>query len=128
MCCEAHLGFLFSERRDQFGVLRKLGTQYFAVAEFEIGVIKTRRDGTAHECRIAAGDEAASLPNAGGDDVLRFVPGRKVVVNRDDSAFAIRPKLQHFDRVASVEVEDFVALHYVDRGIGLGREQVIDAG
>ncbi len=93
-----------------------------AVAEFEIGVIKTWRDGAAHERPTAAGDEAASLPNAGGDDVLRFVPGRKVVVNRDDSRFAVWPELQHFNGIAGVEVEDFVALHDVDGGEGFGRE------
>ncbi len=128
MCREAHLGFLFGESCDQVGVLRVLSTQYIAVAELEISVIKTWRDGAAHERPTTAGDEAATLPDAGGHNVLRFVPGREVVVNRDDTCFPAWPELQHFHGVAGVEVEDFIALDDVNGGEGFGREQVVDAG
>ncbi len=37
-------------------------------------------------------------------------------------------KLQHFDGVAGVEMEDLVAADAVDGGVGIRREQVVDGG
>lgn len=52
----------------------------------------------------------------------------QVGADGQDVARSIREKLQHFERISQVEMEEFVGFDAMEHGKGLGSEQVIDAG
>ena len=95
----------------------------FAAGSFEVGIFEAWGYGASHERPAAARDEAAALPDAGGDDELRFDAGREVIAEADDAGVAVWPELQHLDRIAGVEVEHLVALYAMDGGEGVGRRR-----
>ena len=68
------------------------------------------------------------MPDSGGDDELDVLASRQTGAKREDSGAAIGEELEHLDRVAEIEVEDFVGCKDVHLGEGSRLQQVVDGG
>src|ERR1035441_7655787 len=55
-------------------------------------------------------------------------PCRSLLYKSKNSGGAVRIKLEHFDRVPKIEVEDFVRVQNVHFGKNTGFEQVVNCG
>jgi hypothetical protein len=66
------------------------------------------------------------LPDPGGDDELDVLACLQIRSKSENSGAPVGEKLQHFYRVAEVEVEDLVGGENVHLGEGSGFKQVVD--
>ena len=76
----------------------------------------------------SAGAEAGALPDAARHHDLGPLAGGQVGADQHQAVGAVRPELEHLDRVAQVEVEDLVGgqpMHGRERVRG---QQVVDRG
>ena len=97
------------------------GENLRTVAEFEVLVVESRRDGAAHQCERSAVDQAATLHRAVWHDHLRRLAVRNIAANAHNAAEPVRKQLQHLHCVAEIEMKDLVACHPMQCGERVGR-------
>lgn len=68
------------------------------------------------------------MPDAGGNEELNVLPGLQILAKGEDLGTPARVELQHFDRVAHVEVEEFIGRESVHLGKGPLFQQIVDSG
>mgnify|MGYP007011199671 FL=1 len=115
------------ELRNMFCVLWKRRGQRRRVRQFEFRKLETRRDRAAHQREVLRRRTARTKPASRWHDGLEHAArmGKRITqpVDRQPVALAEHP---HLERIARVEMPDFVRADPVPRGIRPITQQVID--
>ena len=82
----------------------------------------------AQERRSAAGEQPRSLPDAGGNQHLWALAGCQIRAQVHNAPTTVGKQLQLLDRVAEVEVKQFIARQAVHAREARWRDEVVDGG
>jgi len=98
------------------------------IPRFVVVEVETGCDGGAHECEFTTVPEDRALPGACRNDVLRVLAVFNVGTENDCLGITVRVKEQHRDRIAEVEMEDFIDGETVNSRKGVGCKEIVDGG
>jgi hypothetical protein len=126
--CRAYGDSTPCQGSDPFALVGPLGGEFGVGGIVIVGVIEAGHAGATEEGHLAAADEVHSLPDAGRHEDLDVLSGEEVGSERENGRAPVGIELHHLNRVAEVEVEDFVGVEQVHLRECAGFEEVVDGG
>ena len=109
-------------------MLRPLARKLSSIPGFVIVKVKPRRDGAPEQRKGAARYKSRTLPNISRHNDLRPLALLKILPEAENLAGTPFHQLQHFDRVATIEMEKLIGLQAMHLTEIVVLQQVLNCG